>query len=127
MFFIHHKYNAAGQKLSKTSSTAYGREAPYTVSEKMVYEYDDNRLVQTKDSMLQDRGGFALFETTVFHYSDDSGNETVNATSVTYANGRLPYNTQKATGKATFKLNPLPRGVYLIHGSSGWAKKIVRN
>jgi hypothetical protein len=75
---------------------------------------------------------------------DATGNAVVETAKVTYHNGILSINTpmseqievysvsgallyraRKASGKATFRLNHLPKGVLIIKGSSGWVKKIV--
>jgi hypothetical protein len=74
-----------------------------------------------------------------------TGNEGVEATDVFYANGILFVNTpsaeridvysvsgsllyqaQKPAGEATFNLSHLPKGVYIVKGSSGWTEKIVK-
>jgi uncharacterized protein YjdB len=39
--------------------------------------------------------------------------------------GALLRQVQKAAGEATFDLNGLPKGVLIIRGSSGWARKAV--
>ncbi|MDR1454691.1 MAG: hypothetical protein LBJ01_03475 [Tannerella sp.] len=39
--------------------------------------------------------------------------------------GAPMYRAQKAAGVATFGLNRLPQGVYIVRGSSGWVKKIA--
>jgi hypothetical protein len=41
--------------------------------------------------------------------------------------GVLMYQAQKQPGIATFNLNSLPKGVLIIRGSSGWARKVYRN
>jgi YD repeat-containing protein len=74
-----------------------------------------------------------------------TGNEGVNTTEILYYNGLLTVNTpsaerigvysvsgsllyqaQKPAGEATFNLGHLPKGVYIVKGSSGWVRKIVR-
>jgi hypothetical protein len=40
--------------------------------------------------------------------------------------GQLLYKAQKAAGEATFDLNHLPKGVYIVRGGSGWTGKIVK-
>ncbi|MDR0845738.1 MAG: leucine-rich repeat protein, partial [Tannerella sp.] len=39
--------------------------------------------------------------------------------------GNLLYNGKKEIGEATFNLYYLPKGVFIVRGSSGWVKKIV--
>jgi hypothetical protein len=39
--------------------------------------------------------------------------------------GALLYRAQKASGKATFRLNHLPKGVLIVKGGSGWVKKVI--
>jgi hypothetical protein len=74
-----------------------------------------------------------------------SGLTSVDGSTVWYVNGILTVNTpqserievysvsgqrlyvvRKEAGKATFDLNSLPRGVLIVHGGSGWVKKIVK-
>jgi hypothetical protein len=40
-------------------------------------------------------------------------------------NGAPVFLSEKETGLATFRLNDLPKGVYIVRGGSGWARKIV--
>ncbi|MDR2138619.1 MAG: BACON domain-containing protein [Tannerella sp.] len=40
--------------------------------------------------------------------------------------GQLLFKARKDAGEAAFDLNGLPRGVLIVHGSSGWVKKIAR-
>jgi hypothetical protein len=74
-----------------------------------------------------------------------SGNESVEAaTKVWYNGGILSVSTpasehitvyslsgapvfraEKAVGEAKYRLNSLPKGIYIVHGSSGWARKII--
>jgi hypothetical protein len=43
-----------------------------------------------------------------------------------YSTGGVPvYLARKAEGIATFDLNGLPKGVYIVRGSSGWVRKIA--
>jgi hypothetical protein len=48
--------------------------------------------------------------------------EQVTAYSIT---GQPLYRARKAAGEASFRLNGLPRGVLIVRGGSGWAKKII--
>jgi hypothetical protein len=44
---------------------------------------------------------------------------------VVYSSGGAPvYRERKAAGAVTFRLNRLPQGVYIVHGSSGWTRKV---
>jgi hypothetical protein len=76
---------------------------------------------------------------------DPTGNESVEAaTEVWYYGGILSVRTpvseritvyslsgapvfraEKAIGEARYRLNSLPKGIYIVHGSGGWARKIV--
>ena len=75
-----------------------------------------------------------------------TGNTPVDAVSVAYVNGVLTVNTlyaeqvavysfngatvyraQKEAGTATFSLGSLPKGAYIVRGSSGWVGKIRKN
>ena len=75
-----------------------------------------------------------------------TGNTPVDAVSVAYVNGVLTVNTlyaeqvavysfngatvyraQKEAGTATFSLGSLPKGAYIVRGSSGWVCKIRKN
>jgi hypothetical protein len=77
--------------------------------------------------------------------SNPSGLTSVDGSTVWYVNGILTVNTpqseqievysvsgqrlyvaRKEAGKSTFDLNGLPRGVLIVHGGSGWVRKIVR-
>jgi hypothetical protein len=49
--------------------------------------------------------------------------ERIDVYSVT---GQLFYQSQKTAGEATFDLSSLPRGVLIVRGSSGWAKKVYK-
>jgi hypothetical protein len=40
--------------------------------------------------------------------------------------GQLLYRAQKPAGAATFDLSGLPRGVLIVHGTSGWTKKTYK-
>jgi hypothetical protein len=39
--------------------------------------------------------------------------------------GAPVFSAEKATGEARYRLNSLPKGIYIVHGNSGWARKIV--
>jgi hypothetical protein len=39
--------------------------------------------------------------------------------------GALLYQAQKAAGEATYRIDHLPKGMIIVKGSSGWAKKTV--
>jgi hypothetical protein len=75
-----------------------------------------------------------------------TGNAVIDAATVVYAGGLLTVNTpaveqisiyslsgariysvQKEAGTATFDLNRLPAGVYIVTGSSGWNRKIMNS
>jgi hypothetical protein len=74
-----------------------------------------------------------------------AGNAAVRSMDIRYADGLLTVNTPaaeritvyspggallrqvwKTAGEATFDLHSLPRGVLIVHGESGWTKKIIR-
>ena len=40
-------------------------------------------------------------------------------------NGAPLFRSEKDAGQAAFRLHHLPKGLYIVHGSSGWARKIV--
>jgi hypothetical protein len=42
-------------------------------------------------------------------------------------NGAPVFQVEKTSGQAVFQLHHLPKGVYIVRGSSGWTRKILRD
>ncbi|MDR1330558.1 MAG: T9SS type A sorting domain-containing protein [Tannerella sp.] len=40
--------------------------------------------------------------------------------------GAVMYRAQKTASPATFDLSGLPKGVFIIRGSSGWTEKVIK-
>jgi hypothetical protein len=57
-------------------------------------------------------------------YINSSTSEQVEIYSI---GGAMLYQAQKPDGAATFDLSRLPRGMLIVRGSSGWAKKMMKN
>jgi hypothetical protein len=89
--------------------------------------------------------GGGVVQTVSLTQEDPTGNESVEATpEIWYSNGLLSVRTaaseavtvyslsgvavfraEKDAGRATFRLNDLPGGVYIVRGGSGWARKFA--
>ena len=103
--------------------------------------------VKLTDVNLQMNSGETVHqdEITVPIHVTSTGNATVDATAVTYANGLLTVNTaqaeqinvyalsgarifsaQKDAGRMTFDLSRLAKGVYIVTGNA-WTRKIIDN
>jgi hypothetical protein len=117
----------------------------YTMDESVVKgEYE----VKLNDVNLVLDGGQVIHQdeiTAPVRVTSSVGNAAIDAEDVRYACGVLTVNTpaaeritvyslsgavmyqaRKTAGEATFDLNSLPKGVLIVRGDSGWAKKIVR-
>ena len=55
-------------------------------------------------------------------YVTSASDEVITLYSLT---GNVLYQAKKPIGAAIFKISDLPRGIFIIHGSSGWTRKVV--
>ena len=66
-------------------------------------------------------------EEVLYHGGVLTVNTPVGETVAVYAlNGVQVFRSEKASGEAVFRLHHLPRGIYIVRGSSGWVMKIVK-
>jgi hypothetical protein len=106
------EYDAEGRPVKTTCF--YGLEMNY------VETYED-WTATGNDAVVEESAGIWFYNGVLTVRTSAAERITVYS-----ANGAPVYRTEKAEGSATFRLDHLPRGVYIARGASGWTRKFIR-